>query len=264
MMKKIFDLTHLPLRSEKPRKTGLTMVMDKGLSPVEAAGMIDVAGHLIDFVKLGFGTSMVSNPDAIAKKISLYHEAGIKVYLGGTLFEAFVLRDMVDEYIQLAKNWGLKCAEVSDGSIRIEHTLKCSYITRLANEFLVLSEVGSKRSEVNITPDEWIMEMQNEMTAGATYVITEAREGGNIGIFNSDGSPKKDLIDRIKSEVDTGKVLWEAPLKNQQIFFIKNFGAEVNLGNINYQEIIALETLRVGLRGDTFFDFLPESYLHFK
>lgn len=264
MMKTIFNLPHLPSRSEKPRETGLTMVMDKGLSPAEAAGMIEVAGHLIDFVKLGFGTSIVSGPDAIAKKIAMYHEAGINVYLGGTLFEAFVVRDMVDEYIQLAKRLGLKCAEVSDGSIRIEHTQKCDFINQLSKEFFVLSEVGSKRSEINITPDEWIMEMTNELAAGASYVITEAREGGNIGIFNNDGSPKKDLIERIKCEVDTKKVLWEAPLKNQQIFFIKHFGAEVNLGNINHQEIIALETLRVGLRGDTFFDFLPESFLHYK
>ena len=263
-MKKIFDMPFIPQREEKPRNTGVTMVMDKGLSSMEAKSMVEVAGHLIDFVKLGFGTSMVSNPQAIASKISIYHEAGIRVYLGGTLFEAFIARNLLNEYISTIHDLGINTVEVSDGSIRIEHSFKCQLIEKLSKEFFVLSEVGSKRSEVNITPDEWISEMQNELKAGASYVITEAREGGNIGIFNSDGSPKKDLINRIQNEVETTRVLWEAPLKNQQIFFIKHFGANVNLGNINHQEIIALETLRTGLRGDTFFDFLPESFQHLK
>jgi len=216
-----------------------------------------VSGIYVDFVKLGFGTSLVT-PE-VHKKILLYKEAGLRPYLGGTLFEAFIVRDMFDEYISLLKKLDLDVVEVSDGSFEIDQNDKVDYIRRLADSFLVISEVGSKKSDVIYTPEEWISNMQSELDAGSVKVIAEARESGTTGIYNSDGSANTNLIDRIAEDIDLDSILWEAPLKSQQTWFIKQFGANVNLGNIGPSEVIALEALRTGLRGDTFFQFLPDS-----
>ena len=253
----LIDIPHLPQRPAKPRNIGLTMVMDKGLSFREAEDMISVSGIYVDFVKLGFGTSLVT-PE-VHKKILLYKEAGLRPYLGGTLFEAFIVRDMFDEYISLLKKLDLDVVEVSDGSFEIDQNDKVDYIRRLADSFLVISEVGSKKSDVIYTPEEWISNMQSELDAGSVKVIAEARESGTTGIYNSDGSANTNLIDRIAEDIDLDSILWEAPLKSQQTWFIKQFGANVNLGNIGPSEVIALEALRTGLRGDTFFQFLPDS-----
>ena len=249
-----FFLTDIPERTKKPRENGLTMMMDKGLSINDTKNFIEMCGPHTDIIKLGFGTSAIS-PN-IESKIKLYQDAGLMVYLGGTLFEAFITRGMLKEYIALLKKWNITMCEVSDGSIDISHEEKCKYITDLAKEFTVVSEVGSKDENVLIAPYKWIELMQKELEAGAWKVIAEAREGGNVGIFNKTGDVRSDLIDEILTKIASEDILWEAPKKAQQVWFIKQFGANVNLGNISFNEVIPLECLRLGLRGDTFNTFL--------
>ncbi len=255
-------LPYLPERAEKPRQTGVAMVMDKGLSLREAEDFTETAGHLADFVKLGFGTSLVAKN--VREKVKIYQEAGIKVYVGGTLFEAFVVRDKFDDYRRYIDQLGLDTVEVSDGSMAMEHDVKCEYIHRLAENYTVLSEVGSKESGILIAPARWIDMMQKELQAGAFKVIGEARESGNVGIYRATGKAHVTLINKILAKVPDDKILWEAPLKPQQVWFIKNFGANVNLGNIAPADLVPLETLRLGLRGDTFFTFLPARFKKYK
>jgi len=256
------NLTFLPDRKGKPRQNGITMVMDKGLSVREAENFVETAGHLADFVKLGFGTSLVGNK--VKEKVKVYHQANIKVYAGGTLFEAFVIRNMYDGYLKYIDQLGLDTVEVSDGSMVMEHDIKCEYIHKLAKKYTVLSEVGSKESGIMIAPGRWIEMIQKELQAGAFKVIGEARESGNVGIYRASGKAHVALINKILSKIQPEYLLWEAPLKAQQVWFIKNFGANVNLGNIAPGELIPLETLRLGLRGDTFFSFLPAKYDKFQ
>lgn len=252
-----FSLPHIPNRPKKNRNEGLTMVMDKGLSLNEAKNMVSSSGELIDLVKFGFGTAFLTTE--LKEKIDFYHSNNIKVYLGGTLFEAFIARDMFDEYIELLDKFGIKTVEVSDGSIELEHSKKCEYIRTLNNRgFTVLSEVGSKSADIIIPPYKWIEMMTAELEAGSWKVIAEAREGGNVGIYRGGGEVRSDLIEEITRKIDVNDILWEAPKKPQQVWFIKLLGANVNLGNIGYNEVIPLECLRLGLRGDTFFDYLPK------
>jgi len=252
-----FFLTDIPVRTEKPREFGLTMMMDKGLSINDTKNFIDMCGPHTDIIKLGFGTSAIS--PHIETKIKLYQDAGLMVYLGGTLFEAFIIRGMFKEYKNLLRKWNLTMCEVSDGSINISHEEKCNYIKELSKEFKVVSEVGSKDDKVLIAPYKWIELMQKELDAGSWKVIAEAREGGNVGIYRKGGDVRSDLIDEILTKIPTEKILWEAPKKPQQVWFIKLLGPNVNLGNISWDEVIPLETLRIGLRGDTFYDYLKDS-----
>ncbi len=251
-----YDMPHLPQRTEKPRQSGINMIMDKGLSLREAEDMIQVSGHLIDFVKLGFGTSIATG--GLEQKIKFYKQQGINVYFGGTLFEAFLIRNKTDEYRRLLERFGLDTVEISDGSMDMDNEAKCNYIRAFAKNYMVLSEVGSKRADVIISDKDWVQQMVMENEAGSSLIIAEAREAGNIGIYDNSGSAKKSLINLISSALPVDKVLWEAPQKNQQLFFIKEFGANVNLGNIAPNDVIPLETIRLGLRGDTFFHFLPD------
>ena len=250
-----YKLPFIPFRPEKSRNEGLTMVMDKGLSLSQAESFCDVAAEYTDFVKLGFGTGILT-PN-LKEKINIYKAAGIHPYFGGTLFEAFIARNMFDEFRRFITDSGVETAEISDGVLPIDHDIKCGYIEKLSNDFVTFSEVGSKLKGKEISNAEWIEWMQTELLAGAWKVIAEARESGNIGIYNSDGSANTNLIADISKKIDTSKILWEAPLKSQQVWFIKLFGNNVNLGNIAHDEVIALETLRLGLRGDTLLDFLP-------
>ncbi len=252
-----FNLDNIPKRTERPRSTGLTMVMDKGLSMRQAEDLLAMSTDYIDYIKLGFGTSVVSKN--LKEKIKLYKDAGMKVYLGGTLLEAFVVRDKFEDYIKCISDLGLNCAEVSDGSITLDHDKKCDLIHRLSRDFNVLSEVGSKEEGVIIHPARWISMMQAELEAGAFKVIAEARESGTVGIFHKNGSAHTLLINRIVNKVKIENIIWETPQKSQQVYFIKLFGANVNLGNIGPDDVIPLETLRLGLRGDTFFTFLPDT-----
>lgn len=251
-----FDLPYIPERTTKPRESGITMMMDKGLSLREVENFIESSAHLTDLAKLGFGSSYVTQN--LKEKIKLYTDAGIRVYLGGTLFEAFIARGMFDDYVRLLDKYNLDCLEVSDGSIVLDHGLKCEYIQKLSQDRTVLSEVGSKEEGILISPGKWISMMNAELEAGSWQVIAEARESGNVGIYRPNGSAHSVLVSKILSKVPKDKVLWEAPQKKQQVWFIQLLGANVNLGNIAPNEMIALESLRLGLRGDTFFQWLPK------
>ncbi|MAX79764.1 MAG: phosphosulfolactate synthase [Crocinitomicaceae bacterium] len=254
-----FELPYLPERTQKPRQRGLTMMMDKGLSNTQTEYVIDSCGHLIDLVKFGFGTSYLTKN--LKVKLALYREANIKCYLGGTLFEVFVARGLFDEYRKLLDDLKLDVAEVSDGCIHLPQDEKLKFIEKLSEQVTVLSEVGSKSSDVVLSDEEWINKMTTELQAGSWKVIAEARESGTIGIYDSSGSAKKEMIDHISNEVGTDNIIWEAPIKGQQVYFINKFGANVNLGNIASSEVIPLETLRLGLRGDTFFNCLPDEII---
>jgi len=251
-----FKLTHIPKRPEKPRENGLTMVMDKGLSLRQAEDLIESSGNNIDLLKLGFGTSYVTNN--LAEKIQLYKQANIRVYPGGTLFEAFVARKKFNEFRKFLDLYNLDLCEVSDGSIVLDHNEKCDFIAKLVEERTVMSEVGSKEQGILISPGKWIKMMQRELQAGSWKVIAEGRESGSVGIFRPNGTPHTILINKIIAKVDAEKILWEAPEKKQQVWFINLFGANVSLGNIAPHDVIPLECLRLGLRGDTFFNYLPD------
>ena len=251
-----FHLPYIPKRTTRPRNEGLTMVMDKGLSINEAKNMLEASSKFIDIVKLGFGTAFLT--ENLSDKIKLYKDAGLKVYLGGTLFEAFIERDMFNEYVELVEKYKLNTVEVSDGSIELDHDKKCEYIRILAEKTTVLSEIGSKSEDVLIPPYKWIEMMDKELAAGSWKVIAESREGGNVGICRDTGEVRSDLIEEILTKIPKERILWEAPKKSQQVWFIKLLGPNVNLGNIAPNEIIPLECLRLGLRGDTFFNFLPK------
>ena len=249
-----FELSSLPQRNAKPRTHGITMVMDKGLSIREAEDLLTVSEPYIDLLKLGFGTAFVT--PKIEDKLAVYRNANIPTYFGGTLFEAFVARDQFDDYLRLLEKYKMQYAEVSDGSIELEHDVKCDYISKLAKHVTVLSEVGSKDETKILAPYKWIELMKKEIEAGSYKVIAEARESGTVGIYHSKGEVRSDLIDEILTVISEVKIIWEAPIKSQQVYFIKLLGANVNLGNIAPNEIIPLETLRLGLRGDTFHHFL--------
>lgn len=245
-----FNLTQIPERTIRPRANGLTMVMDKGLSTQEAKNLMDVGLPHIDIVKLGFGTSYVT-PN-LKEKLAVYREYNMPVYFGGTLFEAFLIRNQFDDYINVCKEFGVSYMEVSDGSISIPHAEKCGYIEKLSKHGVVLSEVGSKDAAHIIPPYKWIELMRAELEAGAEYVIAEAREAGNVGIYRGSGEVREGLVQEILTQIPAEKILWEAPQKAQQLYFLELIGCNVNLGNIAPNEVIALEAMRVGLRGDTF------------
>jgi len=253
-----FTLPFIPERPQKPRKEGVTMMMDKGMGLRETEHFIEASAHLTDLVKFGFGTSYVTTK--LEDKIKLYKEAGIRPYLGGTLFEAFYARGLVDDYQRLLDRLGLDLVEISDGSIIIPHKEKCKLIKQMSKSRTVLSEVGSKDSGIIVSPFKWVSWMKAELNAGSWKVIAEGREAGNVGVFRPNGTAHTLLINHIIARVDPTQILWEAPQKNQQVWFIKLFGANVNLGNIAPNDMIPLECLRLGLRGDTFFDFLPPDY----
>lgn len=249
-----YVLNNLPERTEKTRDYGITMVMDKGLSLREVEDLIETSGQYIDIVKLGWATSYVTNN--LQKKLDLFKEAGITCYFGGTLFEAFLIRGQFDDYRRVLDKYQIPLVEVSDGSIEIEHKKKCEYISILAEQVKVLSEVGSKDVEKIIPPYKWIELMQAELDAGAWKVIGEARESGTVGLFRSTGEVRSGLVQEILTKIPYQKIIWEAPQKSQQVWFIKLIGSNVNLGNIAPREVIPLETLRLGIRGDTFSHFL--------
>jgi phosphosulfolactate synthase len=250
-----FQLPYMPERPEKPRQKGVTMVMDKGLSLRETEDLCEISAPYCDLIKLGFGTSLITNK--LSEKIKLYKSAGLRPYFGGTLFEAFAVRNILDQYRKYLDQFEMEVVEISDGVMELDHKLKCKYIKEFSKNYTVLSEVGTKLKGKEISNEKWISYMQTELQSGAWKVIGEARESGNIGIYHDDGSANFELILEIKKAVDPDAIVWEAPLKSQQVWFIKLLGANVNLGNIPTNEIIPLETLRLGLRGDTLLSFLP-------
>lgn len=253
-----FHLSHIPVRTQQPRTNGLTMVMDKGLGTEEARNFLSVAAPYVDVVKLGFGTAFVTAN--LREKIDIYRAHNIPVYFGGTLFEAFLIRNQFDDYVRVIEDYNLQHVEVSDGSITIPHAEKCGYIEKLAKMVTVFSEVGSKDAAHIMPPYKWIELMKAELESGATYVIAEAREAGNVGIYRGSGEVREGLVQEILTQIPAEKVLWEAPQKAQQVYFLELLGHNVNLGNIAPSEMIALEAMRVGLRGDTFHMFLKDEF----
>src|SRR5690242_1816918 len=249
-----FKLSQIPERMLKPRQHGITMVMDKGLSVEEAKSFLSVAHPHVDIVKLGFGTSFVT-PN-LREKIEVYQSYDLPVYFGGTLFEAFLIRNQFEDYISVCKDYGIDYMEVSDGSITIPHAEKCGYIEKLTKHGIVLSEVGSKDATHIIPPYKWIEQMRAELEAGSSYVIAEAREAGTVGIYRGSGEVREGLVNEILTQIPGEKILWEAPQKEQQLYFLELLGCNVNLGNIAPTEVIPLEAMRIGLRGDTFDLFL--------
>ncbi len=239
----------LPARSAKPREQGITHVLDRGLSVAEVEGMIEVAGDFVDFVKLGWGSALATGN--LQAKLARYRAHGIPVVLGGTLTEIAISQRRLEGLVDYVKELGLLHVEVSDGTIELDHDEKLRLIERLAKEFTVFSEVGSKDDAKIMAPYRWVEQIESELAAGAWKVIAEARESGNAGIFRGDGEVRMGLIDEIAHEVDPGRLVFEAPRKHQQVWFIERFGPEVNLGNIPPADVLSLETLRLGLRSDT-------------
>lgn len=231
------------------------MVLDKGLGLETASSLMDISGDYVDYLKFGWGTSIVHDQEIVRAKVEMYKSHDITPYTGGTLFELAYMQDKLDDFFTEAKNLGFPAIEISDGSTNISHEEKLNCIKMAKAEgFEVLSEVGKKDPNLDkeLTLDERVEYMQEELDAGSSLVIVEAREGGkNIGIFDGAGKAKEDEIDYILDNFDGSKILWEAPNKDQQVFFILKLGNTVNLGNISSDDITSLETLRLGLRGDT-------------
>src|SRR5258706_5684479 len=251
-----FTLSQIPDRVKKPRSSGITMIMDKGLSVNEAQNFLSVAHPHVDIIKLGFGTSFVT-PN-LKEKLDIYQTFDIPIYFGGTLFEAFLIRNQFDDYLNVCKQYGITYMEVSDGSITIPHSEKCGYIEKLTKYGTVLSEVGSKDAAHIIPPYKWIELMKAELSAGSTYVIAEAREAGNVGSYPGSSEGREGLVQEILTQISGDKIVWEAPQKAQQLYFIELLGCNVNLGNIAPSEVIPLETMRIGLRADTFSLYLDK------
>ncbi len=249
-----YTLKNIPDRTQKPRVNGLTMVMDKGLSVRQVEDFLEVAGPHTDIVKLGWSTSYVT-PN-LENKLKIYRDAEIPVYFGGTLFEAFIIRNQFDDYRKILDKYDMKFAEVSDGSINIPHDEKCEYIRKLSDQVTVISEVGSKDAAKIFAPYKWISLMKAEIEAGSWKVIAEARESGNVGLYRDSGEVRQGLVDEILTQIPAETIIWEAPQKAQQVWFIKLIGTNINLGNIAPADVIPVETLRLGLRSDTFDHFL--------
>ncbi|MEX6689435.1 phosphosulfolactate synthase [Danxiaibacter flavus] len=247
-----FRLNNIPERTTNPRSYGITMITDKGLGLQETKNLLSVAAPYIDFAKLAFGTSLFT--PLLREKIELYQSQNIPVYLGGLLLEAFIIRNQFSDYIRFIQDFGITHIEMSDGSLNISHEEKCGYIEKLTKYGTVLSEVGSKdKDKVLVTPPyKWIDLMTKELSAGASYVIAEARETGTVGLFRDSGEVREGLVQEILVKIPAEKIIWETPQKDQQLYFIKTIGANVNLGNIATTDVIALEAMRIGLRSDTF------------
>jgi phosphosulfolactate synthase len=251
------DLLDLPARTAKPRENGLTHVLDRGLSVAAIDGLMEIAGDYIDIVKLGWGTAVATGN--LEAKVARYKEHGVTVMFGGTLTELAIAQNRLDRLVAWLQELGIEHIELSDGTLNIEFDRKLELISRLAEEFTVLSEVGSKDATVIMAPYRWVEQIQQELEAGAWKVIAEARETGTAGIYRPDGEVRMGLVDEIVHEVDHYAIVWEAPRKEQQVFFLKRLGSEANLGNIPPEEVLGLETLRLGLRSDTADLALPET-----
>jgi phosphosulfolactate synthase len=239
----------LPARSAKPREQGITHVLDSGLSVAAVDSLMEVAGAAVDIVKLGWGTALATAN--LQAKLERYAAHGIPVVLGGTLTELALRQGRLEGLVAWVRELGLRHVEISDGTVTLEHAEKTALIERLAGEFVVLSEVGSKDAERIMAPYVWVEQIEAELAAGAWKVITEAREGGNAGIFRPDGEVRMGLIDEIAHAVDPTRLIFEAPRKEQQVWFLRRFGSEVNIGNVAPADVLGLETLRLGLRSDT-------------
>jgi len=253
-IRQLFDL---PVRTEKPRDSGLTMVIDSGLGLGAIRDYLENCGEFVDYVKLGWGTAIISGK--LKEKIALYRQYGIPVCLGGTFFELAHVHGKIKEYRDMVGELGLEIVEVSDGTIEMPTEQKLTYIREFSRDFKVLSEFGSKDAEVVVAPSKWVAGMKREFEAGAWKCIAEGRESGTAGLYRTTSELRTGLVDEICEAMAQTNLLWEAPQKGQQAWFVKMFGSNVNLGNIAMSDVIPLETLRLGLRGDTLMMFHAES-----
>lgn len=254
-----FDLQQIPSRTQQPRQTGLTIISDKGLSLAETDSLMSVASSHIDMVKLAFGTAIVT--PQLKEKIELYQSYNLPVYFGGILFEAYVVRNQLPDFQKLLETYRISHVEISDGAISITHEQKCDYIRQFSQSGTVISEIGSKdKDKVQVTPPyKWIQLMEAELEAGSSYVVAEAKEAGTVGLYRDSGEVREGLVEEILTRVPAEKIIWEAPVKDQQLYFIKLLGCNANLGNIAPSDVIALEAMRVGLRSDSFEFFLNKA-----
>ncbi|MCU7552165.1 phosphosulfolactate synthase [Chitinophagaceae bacterium LB-8] len=258
-----FTLNDIPSRTTQPRTTGLTIISDKGLSIAETESVLSISAPYIDMAKLAFGTAMVT--PFLKEKIQLYQSYNIPVFFGGLLFEAFVIRNQFNDYMKLIEDYNISLIEVSDGAIKISHEQKCDFIRQFCKIGTVISEIGSEdKDKVHITPPyKWIQLMQAELDAGSSYVIAEAKETGTVGLYRNSGEVREGLVEEILTKIPAEKIIWEAPGKDQQLFFIKLLGCNANLGNIAPSEVIPLETMRIGLRSDSFELFLDKDLFNY-
>ncbi|MDL2246739.1 phosphosulfolactate synthase [Methanobrevibacter sp. OttesenSCG-928-K11] len=241
--------------TKKPRTNGLTMVLDKGLGYETAESLMKISGDYVDYLKFGWGTTAIQEFDVVREKVEMYKSFDIKPYVGGTLFEIAFMKSKLDEFFKEASLLGFETIEISDGTINISEDEKINCIKKASNlGFNVLSEVGKKDlvEDSKLDIDSRIDLIKREKEAGSEKIILEARESGkSIGIFDDSGNPKENEVDYILKNIKKNDIIWEAPNKNQQVYFILKIGSDVNLGNISSEDIISLETLRKGLRGDT-------------
>lgn len=249
------DFLDLPPRPQKPRITGITHVIDPGLSRVEADGLMSSAADYVDMVRLGWGTAYVTHD--LQEKLDVYRSRGVPVMLGGTLTELAWLRGRVDALRNWLLELGIEHVEVSSGVVPIPPEEKAELISAFASDFTVFAEVGEKDPRALLAPYRWVELIRQALAAGATQVVCEGRASGDAGMFRPDGEPREGLIDEVVHEIDQTKLIFEAPQKHQQVWFIEHYGPEVNLGNIPPSEVIPLETLRMGLRADTLTLFHP-------
>ncbi|SRR5690606_17091775 len=253
MIHKQFRMNGIPERPAKPRDFGLTLMLDKGLAPRQVEDVLDVASEYVDLVKMGWGTAAIT--PSLERKLEIYRSADVPVYFGGTLFEAYFLRDQLDDYKRLLSALRVEHVEISDGTLLIPHDEKLRCIESFGREFTVLSEVGSKDNERIMPPYRWVRAIEAELEAGSWKVICEARESGTAGLYRPNGEVRSGLVEEIADLIDQNRIIFEAPKKAQQVWFIQQLGTNVNLGNISPEEILPLETLRLGLRSDTMFEF---------
>jgi phosphosulfolactate synthase len=239
----------LPARESRPRSRGLTHVLDKGLSPAAAQDLLVQCGHLIDIVKVGWGIGYID--PTLVQRVAAYRAAGVEVSLGGTLLEVCAAQGRIHELRDWALESGITMLEVSNGLGRLDRATKASLVRDLGRDFVIAAEVGSKDASAHVDADEWIAEMQSDLEAGARWLVTEGRESGTVGIYSGEGAVRGDLIAAITSRLPVERIIFEAPNKAQQVWFVDELGPNVNLGNVATDDVLALETLRLGLRADT-------------
>ncbi len=244
----------LPARERKPRAVGVTHVLDTGGPLTGVHGMLRNAGAYIDMVKIGWGLSYVDN--AIHDRVELYHSKGILVCLGGTLFEVAASQGKIDELLAWAKEIHVDAIEVSNGMCGLDEVTKRRHVSQISEHITVLAESGAKDAGAPVSPDAWLREMKSDLDAGARWVIAEGRESGTVGLYEGDGEVREDLVDHLIGALGMDRLIFETPQKSQQVWFIRRYGPDVNLGNIAPADVLALETLRLGLRADTAVDRL--------
>jgi phosphosulfolactate synthase len=243
------DFLELPERDRKPRSRGLSHVLDKGISTAALEALLDQAGDFVDVLKIGWGIAYVD--PTVKERVALCTAAGVTVSLGGTLLEVCEAQGRVDELRRWAAGIGIPAIEVSDGLQAITPARKTELVRSLSTDFTVFAETGAKDGHAPVVTEQWLAEMAADLEAGAAWVIAEGRESGTVGLYHDDGSVRAELVDAIAARLPVDRVIFEAPRKAQQAWLIRRLGADVNLGNVPLDEVLALETLRLGLRADT-------------